>query len=38
VDILPLLACEASFALKGGTAINLFEHYLPRLSVGIDLT
>ena len=23
---------------RGGAAINLFEHYLPRLSVDIDLT
>ena len=26
------------FALKGGTAINLFEWDMPRLSVVIDLT
>ena len=26
------------FALKGGTAINLFHNDLPRLSVDIDLT
>ena len=32
------LAEEKRFALKGGTAINLFEHDLPRLSVDIDLT
>lgn len=38
VDILPVLAKEPRFALKGGTAINLFEHDLPRLSVDIDLT
>ncbi|MCG5516969.1 MULTISPECIES: nucleotidyl transferase AbiEii/AbiGii toxin family protein [unclassified Ectothiorhodospira] len=38
VDILPVLAKETRFALKGGTAINLFEHDLPRLSVDIDLT
>ena len=37
VDILPVLAQEPRFALKGGTAINLFEHDLPRLSVDIDL-
>ena len=36
VEILPLLASEPGFALKGGTAINLFEHDLPRLSVDID--
>lgn len=37
VEILPVLASEPGFALKGGTAINLFEHDLPRLSVDIDL-
>ena len=37
VDILPMLAQEPDFALKGGTAINLFEHDLPRLSVDIYL-
>jgi hypothetical protein len=29
VEILPVLAREPRFALKGGTAINLFEHDLP---------
>jgi predicted nucleotidyltransferase component of viral defense system len=38
VEILPTLAAERRFALKGGTAINLFEHDMPRLSVDIDLT
>jgi len=38
VEVLPTLAKEPRFALKGGTAINLFEHDLPRLSVDIDLT
>jgi hypothetical protein len=38
VEILPMLAQEPRFALKGGTAINLFEHDLPRLPVDIDLT
>jgi hypothetical protein len=37
-ELLPLVARENSFALKGGTAINLFVHDLPRLSVDIDLT
>ncbi|MFT3758105.1 nucleotidyl transferase AbiEii/AbiGii toxin family protein [Thauera sp.] len=37
VEILPVLASEPGFALKGGTAINLFEHDMPRLSVDIDL-
>lgn len=36
--VLPLVAQEVVFALKGGTAINLFERDLPRLSVDIDLT
>lgn len=38
VRLLPLLAEEPDFALKGGTAINLFHRDLPRLSVDIDLT
>lgn len=38
LDILPLVMEEDVFALKGGTAINLFEWDLPRLSVDIDLT
>ena len=38
VRTLPFVAEEACFALKGGTAINLFIRDLPRLSVDIDLT
>lgn len=38
LDVLPLVAEEKDFALKGGTAINLFVRDLPRLSVDIDLT
>lgn len=38
VRILPLIAEEKCFALKGGTAINLFVRDMPRLSVDIDLT
>lgn len=38
VRTLPFVAAEACFALKGGTAINLFIRDLPRLSVDIDLT
>jgi predicted nucleotidyltransferase component of viral defense system len=38
VRILPLVAEEKSFGLKGGTAINLFIRDMPRLSVDIDLT
>ena len=35
---MPFVAAEKDFALKGGTAINLFLRDLPRLSVDIDLT
>jgi len=38
VSVLPLVAEEECFALKGGPAINLFIRDLPRLSVDIDLT
>jgi len=38
VRTIPLVAAETSFALKGGTAINLFVRDMPRLSVDIDLT
>jgi len=38
MDVLPFVATESCFALKGGTAINLFVRDLPRLSVDIDLT
>jgi len=34
VQLLPLVAEEDCFALKGGTAINLFVRNLPRLSGG----
>ena len=37
VRTLPHVAQEKCFALKGGTAINLFIRNLPRLSVDIDL-
>ena len=37
LSILPELARETAFALKGGTAINLFYRNLPRLSVDLDL-
>jgi predicted nucleotidyltransferase component of viral defense system len=36
--VIPLVAEETCFALKGGTAINLFVRNMPRLSVDIDLT
>lgn len=37
IRVLPLVANEKCFALKGGTAINLFVRDFPRLSVDIDL-
>ncbi len=37
VQVIPYVASERCFALKGGTAINLFVRDLPRLSVDIDL-
>jgi hypothetical protein len=37
LQVLPQVAKEDSFALKGGTAINLFVRDMPRLSVDIDL-
>ena len=37
VQVLPMLEAHPVFALKGGTAINLFVRDLPRLSVDIDL-
>ena len=36
--VLPLIDACDRFAMHGGTAINLFVHDLPRLSVDIDLT
>jgi len=38
IKIVPLVAAETAFALKGGTAINLFLREMPRVSVDIDLT
>src|ERR1700678_2220314 len=38
IQVLPIIAGEKDFALKGGTAINLFVRDMPRLSVDIDLT
>jgi predicted nucleotidyltransferase component of viral defense system len=37
VRILPFIAEKECFAIKGGTAINLFIRDMPRLSVDIDL-
>lgn len=36
--VMPHVMAQEAFALKGGTAINLFIRDLPRLSVDIDLT
>jgi len=38
LQVLPYVAKEKNFALKGGTAINLFVRDMPRLSVDVDLT
>ena len=38
LSVLPAIRHETAFALKGGTAINLFYRDLPRLSVDLDLT
>lgn len=37
MQALPFVAKQQCFALKGGTAINLFVREFPRLSVDIDL-
>ncbi len=37
IRLIPLVEKETCFALKGGTAINLFVRDFPRLSVDIDL-
>lgn len=37
LDVAPDVFREDVFALKGGTAINLFLHDMPRLSVDLDL-
>ncbi|PCI36798.1 MAG: hypothetical protein COB50_04290 [Thiotrichales bacterium] len=38
LQTIPFVAAEKCFAIKGGTAINLFLLDMPRLSVDIDLT
>ncbi len=38
LKIIPYVMADSRFALKGGTAINLFLRNMPRLSVDIDLT
>ncbi|MBD2551427.1 nucleotidyl transferase AbiEii/AbiGii toxin family protein [Microcystis elabens FACHB-917] len=37
LDIAPVVFTTPHFAIKGGTALNLFLHNLPRLSVDIDV-
>ena len=37
VQVAPLVFRDSPFALKGGTAINLFVRDMPRLSVDLDL-
>ena len=37
MQVLPFVAAHNCFALKGGTAINLFVRDFPRLSVDIEL-
>jgi len=37
IQVAPLVFEEGVFALKGGTAINLFMRDMPRLSVDLDL-
>jgi predicted nucleotidyltransferase component of viral defense system len=37
MQVLPFVAKQECFVLKGGTAINLFVREFPRLSVDIDL-
>ena len=36
-QVAPLIFVDGTFALKGGTAINLFVRDMPRLSVDLDL-
>ena len=38
MQCLPAIRAQSDFALKGGTALNLFVRNLPRLSVDIDIT
>ena len=37
LSVAPIVFEEPAFAMKGGTALNLFLHDLPRLSVDIDV-
>jgi predicted nucleotidyltransferase component of viral defense system len=36
-QVAPVVFADGAFALKGGTAINLFIRDMPRLSVDLDL-
>jgi predicted nucleotidyltransferase component of viral defense system len=38
LQLIPVIAQDRRFALKGGTAINFFIRKMPRLSVDINLT
>jgi hypothetical protein len=38
ISVIHEIALDPRFALHGGTAINLFDRDMPRLSVDIDLT
>jgi predicted nucleotidyltransferase component of viral defense system len=37
MQVAPLVFADDTFALKGGTAINLFVRDMPRLSVDLDV-
>jgi hypothetical protein len=37
LEVAPVVFTQADFAMKGGTAINLFVDNMPRLSVDIDV-
>jgi len=37
LDVAPHVFRGPHFAMKGGTALNLFVHDMPRLSVDIDV-
>ena len=37
LEAAPAVFVESPFAMKGGTAINLFSENMPRLSVDIDV-
>ena len=37
LEVIPFVTKHRDFAIKGGTALNLFHLNLPRLSVDIDL-